>query len=327
MGKIKEKIKKVFSRKEKPDTTDAAEAKKETDKLKKKMNFTGLWFWRKNKQPKTEVNKAEEMLQMYLKYIPQIRALANGASLDSVTDGQMIGRMYDFFSDYHGGVGGNVTANGFFHGTIPQPMAADGNFEDADTPADVYANGLDVPDQFLHPNPKDKRKEAKPVDVVGELETVPTPFTLEGLDEKIALFKSKSKISVQRYAKAQIDGFLKRLENRKKYRDNLEFFGQFPNTTDDKIEALLKNYKLEMQESELFIPTFPKEAIDVMEKYTDMCEKLFNEKPVFYVIAEEKDFKKKREKLDPILLVQSPFGFYWSILGAWDQEMLLLSEL
>jgi uncharacterized lipoprotein len=47
----------------------------------------------------------------------------------------------------------------------------------------------------------------------------------------------------------------------------------------------------------------------------------------FYVIAEEKSFKSAAEKRDPILLVQSPFGFYWQILGAWDKEMILLSEL
>lgn len=306
----------MFGKKEKKE---AENAKKETDKLAKKLNFSGLWFWKKwkKKDKKAEVNKAEEMLQMYLKYIPQIRALANGETLTGVSDGQMIGRMYDFFANYNGTqmVGVNP---GFFHGAVPLQADADFSVDN------LGANGLDVPKDYLEGS---KRKEAKPVDVVGELETVPTPFTLEGLDDKIKLFKSKSKISVQRYAKAQIDGFLKRLENRKLYHDNFGFFSKFPNTTDDKIEALLKNYKLEMNETELFIPTFPKEAIEVMEEYTDMCEKLFKEKPVFYVIAEEKDFRKKREKLDPILLVQSPFGFYWQILGAWDKEMLLLTEL
>ena len=38
-------------------------------------------------------------------------------------------------------------------------------------------------------------------------------------------------------------------------------------------------------------------------------------------------FRKAYEKRDPILLAQSPFGFYWQILGAWDKEMLLLGEL
>ena len=50
-------------------------------------------------------------------------------------------------------------------------------------------------------------------------------------------------------------------------------------------------------------------------------------RPIFYVIATEDKFRKAYEKRDPILLVQSPFGFYWQILGAWDKEMILLSEL
>jgi hypothetical protein len=140
--------------------------------------------------------------------------------------------------------------------------------------------------------------------------------------------KDKSNMLMhQRYAKAQIDGLCKRLENRKKYRDNVSFFSSYPNTTDEKIDDLLKKYKLVMRTSDLFIPTFPKEAIDIMKEYTKITKDISCEEPVYYVIAEEKDFKKKNEKLDPILLVQSPFGFYWQILGAWDKEMLLLSEL
>ena len=39
------------------------------------------------------------------------------------------------------------------------------------------------------------------------------------------------------------------------------------------------------------------------------------------------EIQEKYKQRDPILLVQSPFGFYWQILGAWDKEMLILSEL
>ncbi len=82
-----------------------------------------------------------------------------------------------------------------------------------------------------------------------------------------------------------------------------------------------------MKTSDIFVPEFPDDAIKIMKSYTDKMALICNKKPVFYVIAEEKDFQKKYEKRDPILLVQSPFGFYWQILGAWDKEMLLLSEL
>ncbi len=274
-----------------------------------------IFFWTKKKQ--TEVQKAEEMIQLYVKYIPELkRIMRESNTFVDDSDGDFIGRMYDFYADAYGG----NTAINFAVPARIQPVTAE-----MFPLGDVAPNGLDVPLQYMQP--KDERKEAKPVDVVAELETVPTPFTMEGLDEKIEMFRDKSKISTQRYAKAQIDGFLKRLENRKFYTDNIEFYSLFQNTTDDKIDKLLANYKLEMNESELFIPTFPKEATDVMKKYTEVTEKVTGEKPVFYVIAELKDFKKKREKLDPILLAQSPFGFYWQILGAWDKEMLLLTEL
>lgn len=275
---------------------------------KAKDIIKGLFFWRKN--PEKESAKAEEMLKLYLKYIPQLRAIMNGANPDlEVSDGELIGRMYDFYQD--AGFAANTMAN-----PIDLAQFQQGN---------VGPNGLTVPEPYLKPT--DERKDKKPVEVVSELETVPTPFTLEGLDEKIELFKDKKKISTQRYAREQIKGFLKRLENRKHYEANISFYSQFKNTTDDKIDKLLANYKLEMNESELFIPTFPKEATEVMKKYTEVTKKFAGEAPVFYVIAEEKDFRKKREKLDPILLVQSPFGFYWQILGAWDKEMLLLTEL
>jgi hypothetical protein len=82
-----------------------------------------------------------------------------------------------------------------------------------------------------------------------------------------------------------------------------------------------------MNTSDLFVPEFPDEAIMVMREYTDQLQALCNKKPVFYVIAEPDKFRKAYERRDPILLVQSPFGFYWQILGAWDKEMILLSEL
>lgn len=259
------------------------------------MKFNFLKFWPFKKKSDTE--KAEDMLKLYIKHLPQLRSAMNqnNPEIAQESDGVILGKMFDFHKDMEHG-----------ENTIAPFLSPVSMGED-----------------------KDERVDKKPVEVLAELETVPTPFNIdeEDLDAKISLFKNKSSLTSQRYTKAQIDGFTKRLENRKKYRENVKFFGQFKNTTDEKIDALLSKYKLEMNESELFIPTFPKEAIDVMTEYTKVCKRELKETPVFYVIAEEKDFKKKRKKLDPILLVQSPFGFYWQILGAWDKEMLLLSEL
>lgn len=266
--------------------------------MKNPFKTKGLFFWRKTK--KSESEKAEEMLQLYLKYIPQLRKIMNEGQVMQ-TDGEIVGQMYDYYKNYNGTV-------------AMTPFAFD------NTMITVNATGGAVP-------PKNERITATPLSVMGELETVPTPFTVENLDEKIETLKDKTKLLNQRYAKEQIEGLCKRLENRKKYRDEVEFYSGFPNTTDEKIDTLLEKYKLEINTSDLFVPTFPKEAIEIMKKYTEVTKKITGETPVYYVIAEHKDFVKKREKLDPILLAQSPFGFYWQILGAWDKEMLLLSEL
>lgn len=264
--------------------------------IREKIKQNGIFFWRK--KPKTASEQLMEMIPIFIEYMPQIRNLLrnNNDVFPLTSSGKLIGQMYDFYEDQE------ETRN--------QTMI---EF-----------------DEFGHMKREkkaDERLSKKPKEVVGELDTIPVPFDLIELDEKIEIFGDKSTLSNQRYAKAQIDGFIKRLQNRKHYKDNLDFYTKFQNTNDEKIDQLLLKYKLVMKTSDLFVPTFPKEAIDIMKEYTRVTEKFSSESPVYYVIAEEKDFEKKREKLDPILLVQSPFGFYWQILGAWDQEMLLLSEL
>jgi hypothetical protein len=169
--------------------------------------------------------------------------------------------------------------------------------------------------------------KVKPIDVLKELETVPNPFSLTLIDEKIEILKDKAKLIVQHYAKREVEALIQRLENRKKYTEHKEFFDRYQNTTDEKMDVLLEKYDLVMKTSDIFVPEFPDDAIKSMKDYTEAMELVCGKKPVFYVIAEAKDFKKAYEKRDPILLVQSPFGFYWQILGAWDKEMLLLSEL
>lgn len=254
----------------------------------------GIFFWRKH----TEAEKAEEMLQLYIKHLPALRKIMREQD-DETTDGTIIGQMYDYYENIEEDI--NIATGVWTH-------------QDTLT---------------IAPESEDRRKEAKPIDVKNELGNEPTPFNVDfrDLDDKISTLKDKSKLLNQQHAKKQVNGLIKRLENRKKYKYEAKFYTSFPNTSDDKIEELLSKYKLVMKKSDLFVPTFPKEAIDIMKKYTQVTKELTGENPVYYVIAEIKDFKKKQKKLDPILLVQSPFGFYWQILGAWDKEMLLLSEL
>lgn len=235
-----------------------------------------------------EIPKAEEMIEAFIKYMPKIKKATD--ELRNSFNGDFLKRMYDFWAGYRTNEYGDVEEPNLVH--------------------------MD-----------DKRETKMPMAVAGELEHFPRPFDLQNLDEKIELFKKKTKLISQRFTREQCEGFIQRLENRKHYEEHKKFFEAFPNTNDDKIDDLLSKYKLVLKKSDLFVPTFPKDAVSVMEEYTEVVTKFTKEHPVFYVIAEEADFKKKEKKLDPILLVQSPFGFYWQILGAWDKEMLLLHEL
>lgn len=169
----------------------------------------------------------------------------------------------------------------------------------------------------------------KPIDVFDELERLPTPFSLEMLDQKIEMTKARAAMVKQHYTKRELEGILERLEFRKKYSGPVkDYFSKFDTTSDEKIAKLLAKYKLEQHTSDLFIPEFPDEAIATMTEYTKQVEKLTGKKPVFYVISEASDFKQKWDRRDPILLAQSPFGFFYDILGVWGPEhMQTLLEL
>ena len=196
--------------------------------------------------------------------------------------------------------------------------------EDA-IPSDTGPNGLAQTEQK---EPKKIMLPITPKAVLKELGRKPNPFSLENLDGKIVMLKQKSAFVKQYYAKEELQGLIERLELRKKYSEFASFFNSFDNTDDDKINTLLKAYpELVMKTADIFIPEFPDDAVKVMADYTEAMDKLCGKKPVFYVIAQHEHFQKAFETKDPILLVQSPFGFYWQILGAWDEELLLLSSL
>lgn len=126
----------------------------------------------------------------------------------------------------------------------------------------------------------------------------------------------------------ELQSMVIRLENRKKYPQYSKYFEQFPYTKTQRINIVLKAHDyLKMGKIEQFLADVPKEAVDIMTEYKKQTIKLCSKSPLFYIIAHEDDFKKTDKRKDPILLAQSPFGHFWQILGAWDEEMLLLSDL
>jgi hypothetical protein len=152
--------------------------------------------------------------------------------------------------------------------------------------------------------------------------------TIKTLETKLKLMKGKGDSGSIGYGRQELESMITRVANRTKFKEFEHFFKDFAYTSNDLINASLKKHKnLRCKLATEFIPDFPADAIAAMEGYTDNTMRLCGQKPIFYVIADQKDFGEVMKKRDPILLAQSPYGFFWQILGAWDKEMILLEEL
>lgn len=132
-----------------------------------------------------------------------------------------------------------------------------------------------------------------------------------------------------KYGYDEMDSLIERLENRRVYNKYEKFFNQFPYTRSDLInDVIADNSNLRARRVEEFIPDLPEEAVDIMGEYVEKVGEITGGKrPVFYIIADKKDFENNDRRRDPILLVQSPFALSWQILGAWDEEMIFLGDL
>lgn len=129
----------------------------------------------------------------------------------------------------------------------------------------------------------------------------------------------------------EIASLIIRLENRKKYgtiQSMRKFYEQYPYTIPSRVDVVLKdNSHLKLDSVGQFVADMPKDATKAMKDYNEQTKELCGKSAVFYIIANKKDFEKTASRRDPILLAQSPFAHAWQILGAWDEEMLLLEQL
>lgn len=131
-----------------------------------------------------------------------------------------------------------------------------------------------------------------------------------------------------KYGRQEVESMIERLENRTSFHEFGGDLSEYPYTTSDAIRNLLSTQKhLEAIVATPMIPDLPGDAIRKMNHYAAVTEKLCGKRPVFYLIKEKKDDKEVARRRDPILLAQSPFGFFWQILGAWDDEVKFLDEL
>lgn len=138
----------------------------------------------------------------------------------------------------------------------------------------------------------------------------------------------ESSYGASKYGFEEMGSMIERIENRRLYAANKEFFDQYPYTRSDLInDVIAAHTNLRAKRVEEFIPDMPDEAIEAMTAYNDKVMEMCGKKAVFYIIADKKDFGEIDKKRDPILLAQSPFALAWQILGAWDEEMIYLGDL
>ena len=283
----------------------------------KKVEGTASIFFGSKVPMKIEKDKIETLLELFFDKYKKLVKDVSEEQKSIQTNPLSAEFLYDFFD--------NISAVQQVQNGTAFTMGGNGI---------VHTNALPQPDDDLgigFPDSKDVAPEIKvqkkPIEVFAELERVPNPISLIDLDKKIEILKKKQNLAAQLYTQYDIKGAIERLENRKKYEEVKEFYNKFPYTHSDKINDLLTKYNLVLKQSDLFVPEFPDDAVEIMDAYQETTKQMCGKKPTFYVIATQDCFNKKYERRDPILLVQSPFGFFWQVLGAWDSEMILLSEL
>lgn len=130
------------------------------------------------------------------------------------------------------------------------------------------------------------------------------------------------------YGRQEIESMVERLSNRRKFPSAEKEFAEWPYTTSHAIADLLKKHgHLEAVNFTTMLSELPKDAVTQATKYNDLIRVICGKTGVFYLIRPTAARKEVEKRRDPILLAQSPFGFFWQILGAWDDEVKFLEEL
>jgi hypothetical protein len=172
---------------------------------------------------------------------------------------------------------------------------------------------------------KDERVEAKPVDVVKELNTENPIINLGDLKAQIKEVEKRIKILKKQKVNNPRDEeeALSYIKARTKYKKYEKFFN-YKITTNHLIDGLLKKYKLMNVGFGLYYKTVPTEALDELEKFVNACKKVGSIEPEIKLIVDDGG---KEHKKDPIMLGKSPFGRWWYILGAWDKEVQYVDDI
>lgn len=189
--------------------------------------------------------------------------------------------------------------------------------------------------QSLPAPKKPERISVKPVEVFKEIEREGMQIDFKNLDEKIKVITERLEILAEHLGKEHLrDEYqaLFYLKNRKKYLDGKYNF-EWATTNQEAMDDLCKRYKLKIVALKQYYTLVPKEGISEMKRYTKEYEKITGDLPIFELIIKddstqsEEDKKQRKKNRDPILVANSPFGNFFFILGAWDDEVEFVDEI
>lgn len=193
-------------------------------------------------------------------------------------------------------------------------------------------NILDSGTPVGEPESSDKRIEVNPKEIIAEFEQA-VDVNVEDLQKKLDLAYERAEL-YKNTLRAPIPDDIRHaicvLEARKNYPLVSQWI-PWKTTTQAKIDALCKKYKLSHRSTSDFIPELPQKAVEEITAYKKVHEAAFAHEPKvktlvsLSIIAPTKMFRER--KGDPILLAKSPFGDFFYVLCAWDEEVKFVQEL
>jgi len=185
------------------------------------------------------------------------------------------------------------------------------------------------------PSPKIERVAVKPIEVFNEIKKEDIEVDFKNLDEKIKVVEERLEVLAEHLSEEHLKDEYRALfylKNRKKYIKTKCNF-DWAMTNQDAMNDLCKRYKLKISALKQYYTLVPKEGIAEIKRYTKEYKKITNDLPIFQLIIKDdntqsdEDKQQRKKNRDPILVANSPFGNFFFVLGAWDDEVEVVDEI
>ena len=194
---------------------------------------------------------------------------------------------------------------------------------------------VEVPNVPNLPSPKVERIAVKPIEVFDQIKKEDIIIDFSNLDEKIKVVQERLEVLSEHLSEEHLKDEYRALfylKNRKRYAEG-KFNFEWAMTNQDAMDDLCKRYKLKIVALKQYYTLVPKEGVAEIKRYTQEYKKITNDLPIFELIIKDdntqsdEDKQQRKKNRDPILVANSPFGNFFFILGAWDDEVEVVDEI